>query len=180
MSQEKIVRGVRYRISLPSERAGQRRTLDEQLFVRFPALYRLLADRLMGLPPGSRIRRLMLARIGRRAAAAANRRDFDVLLYGFDPTIKFELPESLVGGFVPPDLLGVHRGHDGYFRMWRGLSEAWPDLKIEPRNSSTSATGCSPLAVSRRTGGIAGSRSINLSFSSSPCGGVGDAAEGLR
>ena len=46
MSQENVenVRGVRYRVSLPSEGASQRRSLDDRLFVRFPALFRLLAD----------------------------------------------------------------------------------------------------------------------------------------
>jgi ketosteroid isomerase-like protein len=135
MSQENVgvLRGVQYRVSLPNERASQRRTLDERFFVRFPASYQLLADRLMRLPLGSRPRRLMLTRLGGRAAAAANRRDFDALLkYGFDPAIELELPESLVGGFVPPDLVGVHRGHEGYRRMWERLIEAWPDLKLEP------------------------------------------------
>ena len=38
MSQEnvEIVRGARYRVSLPPERAAARRTPDERLFVRFP------------------------------------------------------------------------------------------------------------------------------------------------
>src|SRR2546427_6405250 len=55
------LRGVRYPVSLPSERASRRRSLDERFFVRFPAAYRLLADRLSRLPPWSRIRRSMLA-----------------------------------------------------------------------------------------------------------------------
>jgi ketosteroid isomerase-like protein len=132
MSQQNVVRGVRYPVTLPSERAGQRRTLDERFFVRFPAAYRPLAKRLMRLPQRSRLRRLLLTRIGGRLAAAANRRDFDVLLCGFDPAIELELPESQVGGYLPPDLLGVHRGHDSYRRMWDGLIEAWPDLTLEP------------------------------------------------
>jgi ketosteroid isomerase-like protein len=127
-----IVRGVRTKLPSRTERASQRRTLDERFFVRFPATYRLLAKTLMRLPPRSRFRRLMLARLGGRAAAAADRRDFDVLLYGFDPAIEFELPESLVGGYLPPDLLGVHHGHAGYRRMWEGMLEAWPDLQLEP------------------------------------------------
>ena|SRR5436309_8322890 len=58
MSQEnvEIVRGVRYRISRPRERASRRRSLDERFFVRIPGLYRLLADRLMRLPPLSQHR----------------------------------------------------------------------------------------------------------------------------
>jgi ketosteroid isomerase-like protein len=86
----------------------------------------------MRLPLRSRLRRPVLTRIGERAAAAANRRDFDVLMYGFDPAIELELPESQVGGYLPPDLPAVHRGRDGYRRMWESLIEAWPDLKLEP------------------------------------------------
>ena len=78
MSQENVVRGVRYPISLPSERGAQRRTLDERLFLRLPVLYRLIADRMMRLPPGSRLRRLILVRNARRGLAAVNRRDFIV------------------------------------------------------------------------------------------------------
>jgi hypothetical protein len=132
MSQENVVRGVRHPVSLPRERASRRRTLDERFFVRFPALYRLLAARLMRLPLRSWLRRVMLVRLAGRAAAAANRRDFAVLLYGFDPAIKFELPESPLGGYVPPDLVGVHRGHKGYRHMWEGLLEVWPDLRLDP------------------------------------------------
>jgi hypothetical protein len=58
----------------------------------------------------------MLSRLGRRAAAAANRRDFDVLLYAFDPAIELQLPESQVGGYLPPDLPVVHHGREGNAR----------------------------------------------------------------
>jgi hypothetical protein len=132
MSPENVVRGVRYPVSPPSERASQRRTLDERLFVRFPALYRLFAERVIRLPLGSRLRRMMLTRIAGRGTAAANRRDFDVLLYGFDPAIELQLPESQMGGYLPPDLPVVSRGRDGYRHMWEGLVEAWPDLTLDP------------------------------------------------
>src|SRR5947208_1075993 len=102
MSQEnvEIVRGVRIALPALSERAIQRRTLDERLFTRVPALYRLLAHRVTRLPPRSRLRRLMLVRTVRRAYAAATRRDFDVLLMGFDPGIEYQPSNDL----TPPDL----------------------------------------------------------------------------
>ena len=132
MSQENVLRGVRYPVSLPSERTSRRRSLDERLFLRFPTLYRLFADRLLRLPQRSRLRRLLLTRIAGRAAAAGNRRDFDVLLYAFDPAIELELPKSQAGGYLPPDLPAIHHGRDGYRRMWESLIEAWPDLTLEP------------------------------------------------
>ncbi|MEK6271439.1 MAG: nuclear transport factor 2 family protein [Actinomycetota bacterium] len=130
MSQEnvEIVRGVRTKLSPLSERVSQRRTLDERLFIRFPALFRLLTDRLMGLPPRSRLRRLMLARLVGRAYAAANRRDFDLVLTGLDPEFEYRPPADLTA----PDQDAVFYGHDGYRRLWRTWLDAFEDLRYEP------------------------------------------------
>jgi ketosteroid isomerase-like protein len=123
-----VVSGVRYPVSLPSERAGQRRSLDERLFVRFPALYRLFADAWMRLPLRSRLRRLPLTRLVGRACAAANRRDFDLLVLGLDPSIEYR-PR---GDQMPLDMDGVFYGHDGYRAVWRGMAEAFDDLRLVP------------------------------------------------
>ena len=130
MSQEgvEVVSGVRYPVSVPSERAGQRRSLDERLFVRFPALFRLLADVPWRLPPRSRLRRLMLARGVGRAYAAANRRDFDVLFVSHDP--RHEYRPS--GELMPPDLEAVFYGDDGYLELWRYWLEAFEDIRWDP------------------------------------------------
>jgi hypothetical protein len=128
MSQENVVRGVRYPISLPSERAAQRRTLDERLFVRFPVLYRLLADAWMRLPPRSRVRRMMLARFVGRGLAAVNRRDFDVLFLGIDPGIEYRP----AGDQRPPGMDAVRHGHDGYQEVWRQMIDAFEDFHAEP------------------------------------------------
>jgi hypothetical protein len=134
MSQENVeVPGVRIRVAVSSD--DQRRSLDERIFVRFPGLFRMWASAWSRLPPRSRFRRAVLSRIVRQGCEAANRRDFDVLFLGLDPAIDFELPESLVGGYVPPDLVGVHHGHDGYLRMWQGLLEAWEDLQLKPEEA---------------------------------------------
>jgi hypothetical protein len=123
-----IVRGARHRLSLPSERAGQRRSLDERLFVRFPALYRLLADAWMRLPPRSRVRRMMLARFVGRGLAAVNRRDFDVLFLGIDPGIEYRP----AGDQRPPGMDAVRHGHDGYQEVWRQMIDAFEDFHAEP------------------------------------------------
>jgi hypothetical protein len=123
-----ILRGRRYPISLPSARAGQRRTLDERFFVRFPAAYRVLAARLMKLPPGSRLRRLMLIRISRRGLAAVNRRDFEVLFLAIDPGIEYyPAGDQRVPGMNP-----VTHGHDGYEEVWREMIDAFEDFHAEP------------------------------------------------
>jgi hypothetical protein len=89
MSQEnlEIVRGVRIALRPPSERASRRRSLDEHLRVRFPALFRLFSDAFLRLPPRSRLRQLMLPHFIGRAYAAGNRRDFDLILTANDPEI---------------------------------------------------------------------------------------------
>ena len=129
MSQEnvEILRGVRYRVSLPRERPRQRRTLEERLIVRFPALSHLLADALMRLPR-SRLRRMMIARGIRQAYAAANRRDFERVLVGWDPGSEYRPSADL----MPPDFEAVFHGHDGYLMMWRRQVDAFEDLRFDP------------------------------------------------
>jgi hypothetical protein len=54
MSQEnvEVLRGVRHRLSLPSERAGQRRRLDERLFVRSDVALLVAVNALVGAMVG--------------------------------------------------------------------------------------------------------------------------------
>ncbi len=122
--------GIRIRpVGLNTTR--QRRTLDEQAFVRFPALYRGFASWWSRLPPRSRLRRLILLRTTAQATSAANRRDFDVLLTGFDPQIDFRVVGG-AWGMVAPDVVGHHHGHAGYREVWRQVLEAFEDWTLEP------------------------------------------------
>ena len=123
-----VVRGARIAVPPLSERGTQRRSLEERVFVRFPALYRLLADSLGRLPPRSRLRRLMLARTVSRAYAAANRRDFDSVLLAWAPESEYH-PS---GDLLPPDLETVFYGHEGYRRLWRYWLEAFEDIRWDP------------------------------------------------
>jgi len=130
MSQEnvEVVRGVRIALDALGERASQRRSLDDRLAVRFPVVYRLVADLLLQLPPRSRLRRSMLARRIRRAYAAANRRDFDLVLAGWDPKSEYRPSADL----TPPDVEPVFYGHDGMRQLWRYWLEAFQDIRWEP------------------------------------------------
>ena len=130
MSQEnvEVVRGARIAVPPLSERATQRRSLDQRVYVRFPAVYRLLADSLLRLPPRSRLRRLMLARTVGLAYAAANRRDFDSVLMGWDAASEYH-PS---GDLLPPDLETVFYGHDGYRQLWRYWLDAFEDIRWDP------------------------------------------------
>jgi ketosteroid isomerase-like protein len=129
MSRENVEHDVRIRPGLRTTR--RHRTLDERVFVRFPALYRAFAALWSRLPKRSRLRRLILLRITSQATSAANRRDLDVLLTGFDPQIDFRV----VGGpwgMVAPDVIGHHHGHAGYREVWREVLEAFEDWTLEP------------------------------------------------
>ena len=122
------MRGVRYPVSLPSERAGQRRSLDEHLFVLFPVLYRLVAARLARLPPRSRLRGWWLRRLAGRGLAAANRRDFAVLLLGFDPGIGYHAAAD-----QNLDQPAISHGHQGYEKAWREIMGAFDDFRGQPK-----------------------------------------------
>lgn len=130
MTQEnfEIVRGARIALPPLSGSASQRRTLDERLFVRLPVLYRLLAEGFSRLPPRSRLRQVMLARRMGRAYAAANRRDFDLILTGLDPETEYRPAADLIA----PDQDAVFSGHHGYLQMWRNWLEAFEDLRFDP------------------------------------------------
>jgi ketosteroid isomerase-like protein len=123
-----IVRGARIALPPLGERASRRRSLDERLFVRFPAIYRLLTHAGTRVPPRSRLRRSVLARRIRRAYAAANRRDFDLVLVGWDPESEYH-PS---GDLMPPDLEAVFYGHDGYRKLWRYWLDAFEDIRWDP------------------------------------------------
>ena len=72
---------------------------------------------------------MVLLRIAAQGTSAANRRDFDVVLTGFDPEIDLQITG---GGLPVPDFLGRHHGHAGYREAWRILLEAFGDLTWEP------------------------------------------------
>lgn len=130
MSGESVEHGDRIQVTGVST-TRPRRTLGERILVRFPALARSLFYLLSRLPKGSRLRRLTLVRRVGQAASASNRRDFDVLLLGFDPAIDYRAVSAGPGGVIAPDLVGHHHGHAGYRYVWRAMLEGFPDLTLE-------------------------------------------------
>jgi ketosteroid isomerase-like protein len=111
-------------------REARPRSLDERLLIRSPALTRAFGYAWSRLPPKSRLRRAVVARITRLGYEAANRRDFDVVLAFFHPDYELHFDESPIGGFVPPDLVGAHRGHEAFLRVWKEAVQAF-ELRIE-------------------------------------------------
>jgi ketosteroid isomerase-like protein len=78
------------------------------------------------LPQHSRLRRVLLVRRLRQGYAAANRRDFDLLLTGLDPGIEYHTSEAWRFDFDP-----LYHGHDGYLKVWRGLLESFDDVRLD-------------------------------------------------
>jgi ketosteroid isomerase-like protein len=130
MRHEKIetVAGPQIPLRPLGERASRQRTLDQRVYVHFPTLYRLLADAVSRLSPRSRLRRLILARSVALAYAAANRRDFEVVLIGIDPEIEYRPSADM----MPPDLETAFHGHDGYLQLWRYWLDAFEDIRWDP------------------------------------------------
>jgi ketosteroid isomerase-like protein len=130
MSEQNLesARWPRIALAPVSERATHRRSVDQRLFVRFPAVYRMLAAAFMRLPPRSRLRRVLVTRSVRQAYAAANRRDFASVLLGWDPASEYR-PS---GELLPPDLEPTFDGHDGYLRLWRYWLDAFEDIRWDP------------------------------------------------
>ena len=111
-----------------SEREVSRRSLSERVLVRFPGPSTRLLGAILGLPRGSRIRRQAVTQWVARGYAAANRRDFAVLLAGIAPEHEYRPSREI----MPPDLGGPTRGHDGYLRMWSYWLDAFEDIRYEP------------------------------------------------
>ena len=102
--------------------------MDQRLYVRYPALYRRFTKAWMRLPLRSRLRRLALARLVCRACAAANRRDFALLVVGVDSAVEHRPAKEL----MPLDWDPVAYGRDGYQQVWRKMLDAFDDFRAEP------------------------------------------------
>jgi hypothetical protein len=70
----------------------------------------------------------MLARSVALAYAAANRRDFDLVLMGWDTGSEYHPSDDL----LPPDLETVFYGHDGYLQLSRYWLDAFEDIRWDP------------------------------------------------
>jgi ketosteroid isomerase-like protein len=127
MSEEnvEVLRGVRTPVNVRKETT--RRSLDERLLVRFPALARLVASTWGRLPPRSRLRRTILSRFIRQTFEAANRRDWDVLLLVIDPSVEYRAE----AGWRTLGLGDVYRGHEGFLEAWKAGIEVMGDVRLE-------------------------------------------------
>lgn len=97
------------------------RNLEEQLMVRFPALYRGWAKLLFQLPPRSRARRAVLRRATVSGWGAFNREDFELMMirYASDVEFQFTPDEQMLG------LSGTFIGHEAVLEGIKQLLDAW-------------------------------------------------------
>jgi len=79
----------------------------------------------MRLSPRSRLRRLILTRRIRQVYAAANRRDYESVLVGWDTASEYRPSRDL----MPPDLDTAFHGHDGMHQLWRYWRDAFEDIR---------------------------------------------------
>ena len=96
--------------------------------MRLPAVSRLLARGFMHLSPRSRLRRLILTRRIQHVYAAANRRDYESVLSGWDAASEYRPSADL----MPPDLDPAFYGHDGMRELWRYWRDAFQDIRWDP------------------------------------------------
>jgi ketosteroid isomerase-like protein len=118
------------RISISAKAASrEQRTLEARLAAAMPKLANRLLSPVMRLPPRSRVRRWMLARMVAVTFSAINRRDLGVVAQAaYAPDV-----ELLFHGGAPADIGGdVHRGREAVFATYRQWIEAWEELRRLP------------------------------------------------
>ena len=87
-----------------------------------------------------------------RAYAAANRRDFELILTANDPA-SYEYHPS--PDYLPPDMDTVYYGHDGYRLFWRQWLDAFEDIRWDPEEMID--FGAKALVTARQSGHGSGS-----------------------
>jgi ketosteroid isomerase-like protein len=124
-----IAEGVRTALTATAS-SRNRRKIDEAIFVRFPGLARAIGAAWSRLPPSSRLRRALIKRVVTQGCDAANRRDLEAMLILFDPEVELHVGDTPAAAMVPPDLVGIHRGRQGYVRVIKAVTETIEDFRL--------------------------------------------------
>jgi ketosteroid isomerase-like protein len=110
----------------PDARLPTRRTIEEQLMVRWPGAWAALSRALNRLPPRSRLRRSLLRHNALSGWGAWVRGDLDLCVVRFAP--DYEAPREWLIAGMP----NVYRGHGGLREWFAELREAWEILDHTP------------------------------------------------
>jgi ketosteroid isomerase-like protein len=108
-------------------REQPRRSLDERIATRFPAIATSLTARVSRLSPSSKLRKRVLARAVCRGFAALRRGDFETALGNFyDPDVEWH---GAAGGL---DEGRVLRGRAELVEAFRDYYDTWERLELRP------------------------------------------------
>src|SRR2546423_413042 len=110
-------------------RLPTRRTLDERLIVRWPAVYAAFSRAVLLLPPRSRLRRSVLRRAALSGWAAWARGDLDLMLVRYAPDCDVEVLRELVA----IGMRKVYHGHAGLREAAADWREAWERMDLRPQ-----------------------------------------------
>lgn len=104
---------------MADDQVKSQRTIAERAGIRWPSLARRTMRSVLGLPPGSRVRKLVLERLARIAFLEWNRGDFALVPSFDDPQVE----THIVG--APIDADPVYYGLEGHCRAMEVWNEAW-------------------------------------------------------
>jgi ketosteroid isomerase-like protein len=105
---------------MSQENVESQRTIEERVGIRWPSLARRTMRSVLGLPPGSRVRKVMLERLARTAFLEWNRGDCKVIPEIFDDP---QVETHIVG--APIDADPVYYGPEGHIRAMEVWNDAW-------------------------------------------------------
>lgn len=71
---------------------------------------------------------MLVARRIQQAYAAANRRDYESVLAGWDAESEYRPSRDL----MPPDLDAAFHGHEGMHQLWSYWRDAFEDMRWDP------------------------------------------------
>jgi ketosteroid isomerase-like protein len=109
-------------------RLPRRRKLDERILLRVPRLVWWISALMLRLPKGSLARRRVLLFLVRRAYAAIDRGDLELIrVLMYDPAAEL----SFAGKFA--DFDESYRGREAAFAAYSAWIDSWEDYRREPR-----------------------------------------------
>lgn len=136
-------------------RPTQRRTWEDQIAVRSPRAYRLLAWAMwrvfQALRRGHPVRRAIAKRVASRSYGAFNRNDLDALLALYHPECLWDW-SHFVGWPDDP----FFRGPEGLRRGWLFFREAWGKFEVTPSEIRDCGDKLMATCHMRATGGASG------------------------
>jgi ketosteroid isomerase-like protein len=118
-------------VRIPFERKGplsRRRRLDDRIVVRAPVLAHLTGVLAFGLPRGSTLRRRLLLFLSRRASAAIERGDLEMLM-----TVMYHPAAELRFAVRFADFDETYRGREAAFAAYRTWMDSWEGYRRDPK-----------------------------------------------